>query len=364
MTSKLWEPSAERIAQANITAFARGRRRASTASTSRDYGELWRWSIDHKPRLLARDVGLRRRASARPATRVLVDADKMPGARWFPDARLNFAQNLLERRRADDDGDALVFWGEDKVRRRRVARASCTRSRRASRRRLPRTASAPATASPRTCRTCRRRSSRCSARRARGAIWSSCSPDFGVQGVVDRFGQIEPRVLFTVDGYCYNGKAMPILDKVAEIVARLPSVERVVVVPYLAQHRRRSTSPAVRGAVAWDVWLAPYAGGPIDYAQLPFDHPLYILYSSGHDRRAEVHRARRRRHAAAAPEGTPAARRRQARRPPVLLHDLRLDDVELAGVGPRRGRDAAAVRRLAVRRPRPRCCGSSPTPRR
>ena len=119
---------------------------------------------------------------------------------------------------------------------------------------------------------------------SRGAIWSSCSPDFGVQGVVDRFGQIEPSVLVTVDGYWYNGKAIPILDKVAAIVARLPSVERVVVVPYLQRDARRvrTTWRAVRGAVAWDALLAPHAcRGRSTTSQLPFDHPLYILYSSG-----------------------------------------------------------------------------------
>ena len=99
-----------------------------------------------------------------------------------------------------------------------------------------------------------------------GAIWSSCSPDFGVQGVLDRFGQIEPRVLVTVDGYWYNGKALPILDKVAEIVARLPTVERVVVIPYLEPTGRAAGRLSrVRGAVAWDAFLAPHAAGPIDY---------------------------------------------------------------------------------------------------
>ena len=118
---------------------------------------------------------------------------------------------------------------------------------------------------------------------ARGAIWSSCSPDFGVQGVLDRFGQIEPRVLFTVDGYWYNGKRSRSSTRWRAIVARLPSVERVVVVPYLQQTAmaRRTTcrqcAVRCRGTRGSRRSLA----GPIDYAQLPFDHPLYILYSSG-----------------------------------------------------------------------------------
>jgi acetoacetyl-CoA synthetase len=117
---------------------------------------------------------------------------------------------------------------------------------------------------------------------SRGATWSSCSPEFGVQGVLDRFGQIAPRVLIAVDGYHYNGKVIPVLDKVAAIAAGLPSVEKVIVIPYLQQTPGASDDLAtVRNGVAWDVWLAPFLPGPIDYVALPFAHPLYILYSSG-----------------------------------------------------------------------------------
>ncbi len=132
----------------------------------------------------------------------------MPGARWFPEARLNFAENLLTRRPADDAGDALVFRGEDKVTR-RVAHAELVAATSRVAAALRRRAWQPATGWPPTCPTCRRRFRRCSAPTSIGAIWSSCSPDFGVQGVLDRFGQIEPRVLVTVDGYWYNGKALP-----------------------------------------------------------------------------------------------------------------------------------------------------------
>ncbi len=182
-----------------------------------------------------------------------------------------------------------------------------------------------------------------------GAIWSSCSPDFGVQGVLDRFGQIEPKVLLAVDGYWYNGKPVDTLDKVREIAAKLPSVDRVVVVPYL------SAAPDVSGVAkgaTLAAFTADHAPRDIAFARMPFNHPLYILYSSGTTGVPEVHRARRRRHAAAAPEGAPAAFGREAGRPGVLLHHLRLDDVELAGVRPGRGRHAAALRRFAVRRPR------------
>jgi len=275
----LWQPSRDRIAQANITAFARRLEERHGVGLP-DYSALWRWSIE-QPEAFWREVwddggviGLR-------GERVLVDGESMPGARWFPDAKLNFAQNLLERRPRDDEDDALVFWGEDKVKRRlshrelravasRVASALGVHGLRVGDRvaafmpNLPETIVAMLGAA------------------ARGAVFSSCSPDFGVQGVLDRFGQIAPRVLFTVDGYWYNGKPIGILDKVAEIVERLPSVERVVVVPYLdADIGRANEFPALRGGTTWEAFLAPFAPGAIEYAQLPFDHPLYILYSSG-----------------------------------------------------------------------------------
>jgi acetoacetyl-CoA synthetase len=115
-----------------------------------------------------------------------------------------------------------------------------------------------------------------------GAIWSSASPDFGVQGVVDRFGQIEAKVLFTVDGYWYNGKPQPVLDKLAAIVKRLPTVKQVVVAPYLREMAGSSSGIAdVPNGVGWDDFVAPFAPAPIAYERLPFDQPLYILYSSG-----------------------------------------------------------------------------------
>ena len=118
---------------------------------------------------------------------------------------------------------------------------------------------------------------------ARGAVFSSSSPDFGVQGVVDRFGQIAPKVLVTVDGYWYGGKAIPIVDKVVAIAAKLPTVEKIVVVPYLDPSGGLVDDARARldRAVAWSDFLAPHAGDRIDYARLPFSHPLYILYSSG-----------------------------------------------------------------------------------
>jgi len=278
-TALLWQPSAQRIAAASITDFAR-RIATETGVALPDYASLWRWSVDQREAFW-RSVWDYTGVVGEPGARTLVDGHRMPGARWFPDARLNFAENLLTRRPADDGGDALVFRGEDRVERRmshaelvattsRVAAALTALGIRSGDRvaayvpNMPEAMVAMLGAS------------------SLGAIWSSCSPDFGVRGVLDRFGQIEPRVLVTVDGYWYNGKAIPILDKVAAIVAELPSVERVVVLPYLQQTAGASDDLAgVRGAVSWDAFVAPHAPGPIEYKRLPFDHPLYILYSSG-----------------------------------------------------------------------------------
>ena len=272
---KLWTPSRARVDKATITDFARIHGFAPS-----DYHALWRWSVDRRDtfwRSLWDYAGV----IGEPGDRILIDGDRMPGAHWFPDASLNFAQNLLERRRADDTDDSLVFWGEDKVRRRvshaelhaavsRVAKAlkDCGVKRgdrvAAYLPNMPETIMAMlGTASF-------------------GAIFSSCSPDFGVQGVLDRFGQIEPTVLFAVDGYWYNGKVIPVQDKVAAIAAKLPSVKRVVVVPYLRETRGASDHlSSIRNGIWWDDFLAPHAAGAISYAQLPFDHPLYVLYSSG-----------------------------------------------------------------------------------
>ena len=111
-----------------------------------------------------------------------------------------------------------------------------------------------------------------------GAVWSSCSPDFGVKGVLDRFGQIEPKILFVADGYYYGGKSFDTLDKVGELRARLKGVERMVVVPYV---NAPSDLHAPAGAVTLDEFLGPFAPGEIEFARLPFGHPLYMLYSSG-----------------------------------------------------------------------------------
>ena len=273
MTQPLWQPSAEQIAAANLTRFmaeASGRWKRSLS----DFETLRRWCVEHREEFWSSLWDFCGVISETRGERVLVDGNKMPGAKFFPDARLNFAENLLRKR---DRSDAIVFWAEDKVKR-RLSRAelydAVSQMAQALKAdgvgvgdrvagympNMPETVIAMlATASL-------------------GATWSSCSPDFGVKGVLDRFGQIEPKVLVLADGYFYNGKAFNSLDKAREVLLQLPSVKRVVVVPLT---RDNPTLSGIRNAVLLPAYLAPHRPGLIDFARLPFDHPLYIMYSSG-----------------------------------------------------------------------------------
>ncbi|MBX6321680.1 MAG: acetoacetate--CoA ligase [Rhodospirillaceae bacterium] len=272
MSEPLWQPSKQRIAEALVSRFM-DHVAAAAGGRPAEFTALWRWSVSEPEAFwtavwdFCGVIGERRG----PA---LVDRDRMPGARFFPEARLNFAENLLRRR---DEADAILFRGETGLRRRlswRELHDAVSRLARALRAagigpgdrvaafvpNLPETVvAALATA-------------------AVGAVWSSCSPDFGPRGVLDRFGQIAPRLLFTADGYAYGGKRFDSLARMREILPGLPSVERVVVLPYL------SAAPALDGvpnAVTLDDFIAPFAPGPIDYERLPFNSPLCILYSSG-----------------------------------------------------------------------------------
>ncbi len=276
-TRPIWIPSPERVARANLTRFMR-----EHAPEPADYPALYAWSVTHPEEFwpaVWRFTGIV--ADSRlgaPWDAVLVGGDRMAppdpirGPRWFPGARLNFAENLLRWR---DDRPALVFWNE--LGRQRVlsfAELTVEVAAVAGALRdagvgpgdrvagflpnLPETVIAMlATASI-------------------GAIWSSCSPDFGANGVLDRFGQIAPKVLFCADGYRYGGKQIDCLARVREVRERIPAIERVVVVEYL---RKRPDIGGIRSAVRW----AEFAGADrrLQFERLPFDHPLFIMYSSG-----------------------------------------------------------------------------------
>ncbi len=274
MNQILWQPDSERIANANLTAFANTAEKRWQLSGLDDYSAIHRWSIDHPEQFWESMWEFCGVVGERGTGPVVDDLRKMPGARWFDGARLNFAENLLRRR---DDADAIVFWGEDKVKRRlswrqlydlvaRLAAALRAEGVGPGDRvagfmpNMPETVAAMlATASL-------------------GAVWSSASPDFGVQGVLDRFGQIEPKVLFSADGYYYNGKTVDCLERLDGIMAGMPSVQRLVVVPYVAERPDLSQLP--KGRVIGD-FIAGHDAGDIAFDRGPFDRPLYIMFSSG-----------------------------------------------------------------------------------
>jgi len=269
----IWQPAPERVAASNLLAFLRyvegrhGRRFC-------DYAALHEWSVSERADFwLAVWEFCGVEARTRGGT-VVTGGERMPGARWFPEARLNFAENLLQRR---DDAAALVFWGEDRLQSRVTyaeLQAEVSRFAQALRAagivagdriaaclpNLPGTVIAMLAAT------------------SIGAVWSSCSPDFGVQGVLDRFGQIAPRVLIGADGYFYAGKTLATLERLAAIADGLPTLEKVIVVPYT---RATPDIRGIRNAVGVHEFMAPFRPRAIAFEPLPFDHPLYILYSSG-----------------------------------------------------------------------------------
>jgi acetoacetyl-CoA synthetase len=273
MSQPLWQPAAERIAHANLTAFIAHARDRWQADVT-DYADLYRWSIEVPEQFWQSVWAFCGVIAETPGGHVLVDGDRMPGAHWFPDARLNFAQNLLRRR---DDGIALIFRGEDRV----TGRITCAELYSEVSRLAQALRAAGVTAGDRVAGYMPNLPGTVIAMLAAtsiGAVWSSCSPDFGVQGVLDRFGQIEPKILFAADGYFYNGKTIDVLPRLRELAARMPSVERVIVVPYTGP------SPAIgdiRDAVSVHEFMEPFRPREIRFAQLPFDHPLYIMFSSG-----------------------------------------------------------------------------------
>jgi acetoacetyl-CoA synthetase len=264
-TEPLWTPSPERVAQASITEFMR-------QVGQPDYDSLYRWSVTEIGAFWDAVWSFGKVIGERGAGPALIDGDKMPGARFFPNAKLNFAENLLRRR---DDGDAIVFWGEDKVKRRLSAAelydqvARCAQALEAEGVGVGDRVAAYLPNMPESVIAML-------AATSLGAVFSSASPDFGVRGVLDRFGQIEPKALFVTDGYYYNGKAIDCLEKVEQVVAELPSLKRTVVVPYAGSAR-----PHPAGAVTFDAFLAPFQPREIPFVRLPFNHPLAILFSSG-----------------------------------------------------------------------------------
>jgi acetoacetyl-CoA synthetase len=272
MSKLLWQPAEERVKSTNMYHFmeyVNARHRTNFTN----YGALYAWSIGESPVFWETLWAYSEVIHSRSYLRVVDDIKKMPGARWFQGARLNFAENLLRYR---DDRIALSFKGEGRSTvsitygelYQRVAELAQS---------LRDLGMKPgdriAGFMPNMIETVIAMLAATSI----GAVWSSCSPDFGIKGVLDRFGQIEPRVLFTADGYLYNGKGFDSLERISEIIKQLPSIEKVIVVPY---KRSDPDFGTIRNGVLFEDFLAKE---PTDlhFEQVPANHPLYILYSSG-----------------------------------------------------------------------------------
>jgi acetoacetyl-CoA synthetase len=282
MTHPLWTPAKSRIAQTRLAEFSIWLS-AREGKPLADYDVLHKFSVDDLAGFWSSFWDFTNISGEKGAPPYLVDAAKMPGARFFPEARLNYAENVL---RHSGSGDALVFWGEDKVKRRLSwdeLRCQVSKASRALR-------AAGVTAGDRVAGILPNVPESIVsvlAAAAVGAVWSSCSPDFGVQGVLDRFNQIEPKVLIVCDGYYYNGKPIDITDKLAEILTKLPSVRSVIVVPYLG-HAEQTVQGLNSGlmhngrrAQTWADAVLALPDAPLAFERLPFAHPLYVLFSSG-----------------------------------------------------------------------------------
>jgi acetoacetyl-CoA synthetase len=268
----IWTPSAERVKAANVTRFIEclNARRGLKLS---GHAELYAWSVAHPTDFwseLARFADVRIDWGNGPA---LENPGAMPGARFFPSARLNFAENLLRFR---DKRPAIVFRNDRGARREvsfhdlhdEVARIAAG---------LAAAGVGPGDRVAGYLPNLPEAIIAMLATTSLGAVWSSCSPDFGINGVLDRFGQIAPKVLFTADQYGYGGKRFDCLEKIRGVLEAIASIEKLVVVPYSGEALKLD---GLRNAVSWP----DFAGSgehPLQFEMLPFDHPLYIMYSSG-----------------------------------------------------------------------------------
>ncbi len=271
---KLWEPSADRVERSQMTRYMRWLEVNRDLRFDGDYHALWRWSVENVEQFWQSIWDHFDVISSQPYERVL-SSHEMPGARWFEGAQLNYAEHIFRNRddsalalqhHAEDGELGQITWGE--LRSRVAAMAAALRERGVGRgdrvvAYLPNSPGALIAFL---------------ASASLGAIWSSCSPDFGARSVIDRFAQIEPKVLFAVDGYHYAGKDFDRMDVVAGLEREMPSLERTVLIPCLD----RDADPArLEKGVHWRDLEDSGRGAELAFEQVPFDHPLWVLYSSG-----------------------------------------------------------------------------------
>ena len=272
MSKCLWQPSEERIKSTNMYRFmTRVNERYGTEFTQ--YPDLWEWSVNNLEDFWTITWEFIDIRASQTFDKAIDDPAKMPGAKFFVNSKLNFAENLLRFR---NDRVAIIFKGEDSVRRTltynqlydEVAKTAASLKKMGIQKgdrvvgfvpNMPESIIAMLAAA------------------SLGAVWSSCSPDFGIKGVLDRFGQTRPKVLFTADGYFFKGKPMDSIERIAGIVKEIPSIQKIVVIPYVSTKPDISSLP---NAVLYEEFKDPSAK-EIDFLQMNFDDPLYIMYSSG-----------------------------------------------------------------------------------
>jgi acetoacetyl-CoA synthetase len=274
----LWEPTPSRIKTSHINRFIAHLNKKYKTNKQilkiNSSAKLYDWSISNTNQFWSSIWDYCGIIASKKGRTVLSNKNQMPGANWFPESRLNYAENLLKLR---SNKEAIVFQGEDRVTNRLTyselydavsitAQAlSATGVKKGDRvaafmPNLPDTIIFMLAAT------------------SLGALWSSCSPDFGTQGVLDRFGQIKPKILIGVDGYFYNGKEIDTTKKLSEIANTLTSLKKVIVVPYT---KARPNIQSIKHSVHLKDFVSRYGPKTIKFAQLPFNHPLFIMFSSG-----------------------------------------------------------------------------------
>lgn len=272
LDAPLWTPSKAAISQTKLADFMNKTAKKHGVSLE-NYADIWQWSVDNNEAFWS-DVWDYCGIIGDKGVAVLKDGDKMPGAGFFPEARINYAENLLRR----NDNAVAIIGRDEKDNERSFSFADLHQQVSLWQQALkgfgvkagdrvagympniPETVIAMLAAS------------------SLGAIWSSASPDFGVQGVLDRFGQIEPTVMIGVDGYYYGGKTLDCVAKIKEIAPQIPSLKKVIIVPFIG------SKPDLLGAenlVMADAALGAYQPKPVEFTRLEFNHPLFIMFSSG-----------------------------------------------------------------------------------
>ncbi|MEH6559477.1 MAG: acetoacetate--CoA ligase [Oceanicoccus sp.] len=273
MTTPLWRPSDHNIEQSNLLQFC-SQLKDQLGVEFTDYNALHQWSVANTELFWQQIWIYTDIRYSRLFDKVLEDGNKFPGARWFPGARLNFAENLLRNR---SNRTAIVSRLEN-GQRRELSYAELYQQveQLAAAMRACGVVSGDRVAAfmPNVSETIIGMLATTSI----GAIWSSCSPDFGINGVMDRFGQIEPKILIACDSYLYNGKTIDCMPRVSDIYRKIDSIEQLIIVPVTGQS---TTNPDIDGATWYDDFLMKENTPELIFEQLPFNHPLYIVYSSG-----------------------------------------------------------------------------------